>query len=74
MPDQQIKRRSLHSLITFAIIVIGGDPPDRLRGPARRLTKSEVRSQKFLTAFRRDRTEVVFETEIYAPSQKLWVP
>ena len=37
----------------------------------RLLTKSEVRSQKFLTTFRRYRTEVVFETEIYAPLQKL---
>ena len=35
------------------------------------LTKSEVRSQKFLTTFRHYRTEVVFETEIYAPLQKL---
>ncbi|WP_197090194.1 hypothetical protein [Crocosphaera watsonii] len=43
-----------------------------LRSPTLRgLTKSEVRSQKFLTTFRHYRTEVVFETEIYAPLQKL---
>ena len=34
------------------------------------LTKSEVRSQKFLAPLRRYRTEVVFETEIYAPFSK----
>ena len=36
------------------------------------LTKSEVRSQKFLTSLRHYRTEVVFETNIYALSQKLF--
>ena len=36
------------------------------------LKKSEVRSQKFLTTLRRYRTEVVFETKIYAPSQKVF--